>query len=284
MSEVYPWEEVGSRVHRRRYFPLDISVTVIEGADGLLLVDTRRDRGEADEIVRDVAIRFDAPLQWVANTHAHHDHSFGNQRFGATSDLPLPIYGHRNLAAHYDEYERPRLAAFADGTLEEPTYDWRSVVLTPPTHEVSTRMSLDIGGRDVELIPVGPAHTDGDMVVFVPDARVWLMGDIIEHTFPPTFGTGCHPLRWADSLDALIAEMQPADVLIPGHGEAVDTDYARRQAGQIRWVAERMREAHEQRLRPDEAVSRRTDWPFPDKEIVRGMARAFSQLDQDRIG
>jgi glyoxylase-like metal-dependent hydrolase (beta-lactamase superfamily II) len=45
----------------------------------------------------EVAIRFSSPIRWVVNTHAHFDHSFGNQRFGPASELDVPIFGHRNI-------------------------------------------------------------------------------------------------------------------------------------------------------------------------------------------
>jgi glyoxylase-like metal-dependent hydrolase (beta-lactamase superfamily II) len=273
-----PWEPVGTGVHRRRYQPLDISVTVIETADGLALVDTRRDPHEADEVIADVAARFGRPIRWVINTHAHHDHSFGNQRFGPDSPAPATIYGHANLVKHYREYEEVRLAAMAAGTLERPTYDWRSVVLTPPDQLVAERTTVDLGGRPVDLIPLGPAHTDGDLVVHLPDAGVWMMGDVIEQTYPIGYGTGCDPLRWADTLDGLLAEVPPGDVLVPGHGHVVDRAYAAHQSTEIRWIAERIRDAHRRGLDVDTAVAERTDWPVPERTARRALIRGLELL------
>ena len=53
------------------------------------------------------------------------------------------------------------------------------ITVVPPTRTFAGRLSVDVGGREVELIEVGPAHTAGDVLVHVPDARVMLAGDIL---------------------------------------------------------------------------------------------------------
>jgi glyoxylase-like metal-dependent hydrolase (beta-lactamase superfamily II) len=273
-----PWEPVGPGVYRRRYQPLDISVTVIETGDGVVVVDTRRDPHEGEEVVVDVAARFGKPIRWVINTHPHHDHSFGNQRFGPDSAVGATIFGHVNHADHYERWERRRLAAFADGTLERPTYDWRSVVLTPPDRPIAERTTVELGDRPIDLLPLGPAHTHSDLIVHIPDARVWLMGDVVEQAHPIGFVLSCHPFRWADELDALLTRVDPEDVLVPGHGDVVDRDHAALQSGQIRWIADRIRDAHRRGLDVEEAAAERTDWPVPDRTVRRALTRGLGQL------
>ena len=124
------WREVADGVFQRRYEPWDVNVCVVRGADGLLVVDTRASHRQADELRSDLG-RLGRP-RWVVNTHAHFDHSFGNHRFGAASDLRLPIYGHARVPAHLDQYERPNLARWiAEG--EEPLDEWSEVIITEPT-------------------------------------------------------------------------------------------------------------------------------------------------------
>lgn len=59
------------------------------------------------------------------------------------------------------------LAAFA--SLLAP-FEFGGIELTPPTRMFEGTLQLDVGGRWVELIEVGPAHTPGDAIVHVPDA------------------------------------------------------------------------------------------------------------------
>ena len=233
------WLEVGPGVFQRRYDPMDVSVVVVVGPTGLTVVDTRNSPAEADEVIRDIARRFDLPIVAVVNTHAHYDHTFGNQSFAA---LPAPqIYGHHLIPSHFATYEGPRLAAQqADPTLE-PDKQWADVLLTPPGILIAGRRTVPAGGRAIELIPLDPGHTDTDLAVFIPDGRVWLLGYIIEESGPPMFGSGSFPLAWPTVLEGLLQEIQPGDIIVPGHGAAVDRAFVMRQMESLQKVADTIR-------------------------------------------
>jgi len=172
------WQEVADGVFQRRYQPLDVSVCVVRGTGGLLVADTRSSHRQADEIRADLWQLGTLPVRWVVNTHAHFDHTFGNARFGPASDIGAPIYGHERVPAHLDAYERRVLAELIAEAEEDPG-EWREVVITPPTVLVGAAMTLDLGGRAVELRYLGRGHTDNDLLVHVPDAGAWLAGDLI---------------------------------------------------------------------------------------------------------
>jgi len=233
------WLDVGRGVFQRRYDPMDVSVVVVVGPAGLAVVDTRNNPSEADVVIRDIAARFDQPIVAVINTHAHYDHTFGNQSFAA---LPgVVIYGHHRIPRHFDDYEGPRLATVQADPSREPDKRWADVVLTPPGTLVSAPLTLDIGGRSIELIPLDPGHTDTDLAVNIPDARVWLLGDVVEESGPPMFGSGSFPLAWPTVLTTLLRAIEPGAVIVPGHGAAVDRDFVVRQAEALQQVADSIR-------------------------------------------
>jgi glyoxylase-like metal-dependent hydrolase (beta-lactamase superfamily II) len=273
------WLTVAPGIHQRRYDPFDISIVVIEGDDGLLLVDTRVQPSEAVELAADIATRFDRPVRWVVNTHAHFDHTFGNQVFGPGSATDAAIYGHARIGAHFAEFEEPRLVAWRADPTREPDRGWAEVVLTPPTHPIVEPVTLNLGGRLVELRPQSPAHTDTDLVLFVPGERVWILGDLIEESGPVMYGSGSFALGWPGVLDALAAEMRPGDLVVPGHGQVVDRAFVERQAGELRLIAERFRAAHDARLTPAEALAAHELWPIPVDGLVGAAERAFAALD-----
>lgn len=101
------WTEVADGVFHRRYDPLDISVCLVRGTDGLLLVDTRRNPREAEETAADAALVSDQPLRWVVNTHAHYDHTFGTQRFAADSGEAPVLRGYALLSEAPDDSSTP---------------------------------------------------------------------------------------------------------------------------------------------------------------------------------
>ena len=246
------WVEIAADVFQQRYQPVDVSVVLVRGDTGITVIDTRNNPAEGAEIIADVAARFGLPIVAAINTHAHYDHSFGNQAFAA---LRVPIYGHQLVARHYADYESPRLLAQQADPAREPDKDWQQVTLTPPTHVVDQRMTVVAGGRTLELIPLPPGHTDTDLAILVPDARVWILGDVIEESGPPMAGSGSYPLAWPDVLDELLTWTEPADVIVPGHGAVVDTGFVRRQAADLRALSDAIRAGWANGMPVESAVS-----------------------------
>ena len=273
------WATVAPRIHQWRGGSFDLSAVVVEGDDGLLLVDTGAEPAEAVELDADLGWRFDGDVRWVVNTHAHFDHTFGNQVFGPGSTADAAVYGHAGIARHFERYEGPRLAAWRVDPSREPDRRWDDVRLVPPTHPVERATWLDLGGIAVELRPQPRAHTDTDLVILAPAQRVWIVGDLVEESGPPMYGSGCFPLEWPGVLEALVAQLRPGDVVVPGHGRVVDREFVTRQAAALREIAERFIVAHDAGLGADEALGAHDDWPVPVEGLVVAVERAYAALD-----
>jgi glyoxylase-like metal-dependent hydrolase (beta-lactamase superfamily II) len=290
------WVEVAAGVFQRRYNPLDVSVCVIRGSDGLAVVDTRSSPWQADQILADLRELGSRPVRWVINTHAHFDHCFGNQRFrsggargsgggggsggGEGEDRSVPIYGHARVPAHLDAYERPMLAEWiARG--EEPAQEWREVVITPPTELVGDRHALDLGDRAVDLLHLGRGHTDNDLLLHIPDARAWLLGDLIEESGPPCYGTDSFPLDWPVTMNRLLALLADGDVLVPGHGQPVGPPFARAQQEQLAGVADLIKELHADRVPVGQAFEAGGNrWPLPADGLAPAVEAGYAQLSR----
>lgn len=274
---MHGWTEVADGVHQRRYEPLDVSVCVVRGADGLLVVDTRMSHRQADEILADLRV-FDAPVRWVVNTHAHYDHSFGNARFGPGSDVDAPIYGHRRVPAHLEAYERPMLATWIAQGLE-PRDEWRAVAITSPTLLVDDLMTIDVGDRGVDLVHLGRGHTDNDLLVHVPDARTWLAGDLVEESGPPYYGSGSFPLDWPGTVAALGTRLESTATVVPGHGAPVDAGFVTAQQVDLAQAADVIRALHAAQVPPAKAaVEAAGRWPFPPDQLATAVADGYRQL------
>ena len=98
-------------------------------------------------------------------------------------------------------------------------FDFGGIDVPEATIEFTDRHQLDAGGRTVELIEIGPAHTAGDIIAWLPDDRVLFTGDILF--------IGGTPIMWAGAIgnwiDAckLIEELNP-ELIVPGHGPITD--------------------------------------------------------------
>jgi cyclase len=214
---------------------------LVVGAGESLLVDTLWDlvltRRMLDAMAPLIA---EAPIRTLVNTHGDGDHWWGNELVGAPVILateaaaahemravkPGSMLALRRLGAALELAGRaplPRRGALASSGrflrgMAGP-YEHRGISLTRPTRTFSGRLELDVGGRRVELIEVGPAHTSGDLIVHVPDARVVFAADVAFVGSTPVMWAG--PLEnWLRALDAIEA-LEP-QVVVPGHGPVTD--------------------------------------------------------------
>lgn len=278
------WNEIEPDVFWRRYPQDDITVTVIRGTRGLLLVDTGSSPSDAARIQSDVEHL--GELRCVVNTHAHYDHTFGNQRFTAGSSSGVPIYGHHLLPAHLEEYEGPRLAAWRADPSSEPFRDWEEVVLTPPTHLVHERSWIELGDCAVELIPLDPGHTDGDLVIRVPargeaSGGTWIVGDVMEEPGPPMYGSGCFPMRWPRTLSALLDEIGESDVILPGHGRPITRAFGLAQLAVLEATAARIDQHYRAGHDVEHALSLADEWAYPPAALQLAVQRGYRELNDE---
>jgi glyoxylase-like metal-dependent hydrolase (beta-lactamase superfamily II) len=98
-------------------------------------------------------------------------------------------------------------------------FEFDGIELRLPDRTFEGRLELEVGGRVVELIEVGPAHTAGDTLVVVPGAGVVYTGDILF--------IGGTPIVWAGPISNWIAACDlmlgmEVDLVVPGHGPVTD--------------------------------------------------------------
>ena len=218
--------EVGSGCHA--YLQPDGSwgwsnAGLVCGDGASLLVDTLFDLHLTAAMLEVMApLTRAAPLNTVVNTHANGDHCYGNQLVAGTEIIATTATAHE-----MPEVPPAMLAALnrADGELGElfrsffGDFDFDGIELTLPTRTFDGRLDVDVGGRRVELIEVGPAHTQGDALVVVPDAATVFTGDILFIRGTPIVWAG--PLsRWIAACDLILG--LDVDVVVPGHGPVTD--------------------------------------------------------------
>jgi cyclase len=183
---------------------------VIIGRDGIIAVDTLISAKEARKFIKDIRAISNKPVKYVVNTHMHLDHTFGNCEF---EKLGAAVIAQTEEKRAMKSYAEPALKnASAYGLTEK---DMEGTEICYPGLTFEKRMEIDLGDRTVELIYLGHSHTEGSIVVFVPDVKVLFAGDILFTNYHPNFKNGDID-GWVKALDAL-ASMDFA-VLVPGHG------------------------------------------------------------------
>jgi cyclase len=200
---------------------------LIVGEGRSLLVDTLFDLRLTEAMLDEMApLTEGAPVSSLVNTHANGDHCYGNsevtRRWSSAEIVSSTATAHEMA-----DVPPAMLAALnhAPGEVGElfrsffGEFEFDGIELVLPDRTFDGRLTLDVGGRRVELIEVGPAHTAGDTIVHVPDASTVYTGDILF--------IGGTPIVWAGPLSNWIAACDlmlgfDVDTVVPGHGPVTD--------------------------------------------------------------
>lgn len=228
----FSWDRLADGVFRTRLPFLDVTVGLVGGPDGCLLIDTGTTLTEARAVGADVAQLAAQPVRHVLLTHNHFDHVLGFSVFDDARVYCAPPVAetviHRKQHLHDDAVRHgtdPEEVDAAIGALREPDRTvWEAVV--------------DLGGRTVAISHPGRGHTDHDLIAVVAstDATVVFCGDLVEESGDPCIEADSDLGAWPSTLDRVLAVGGDDAVYVPGHGAAVDAGFVRRQR---RWLAQR---------------------------------------------
>ncbi|MCC3772630.1 MBL fold metallo-hydrolase, partial [Streptomyces sp. UNOC14_S4] len=157
------WERLAPGVARRRMPVWDATIGVIEGAAGVLLVDTGASLPEGAEVRREVRELTGRDVTHIALTHPHFDHVFGTAAF-PEAEVYGPVGLGEVLTRDHEELWRDAVRHGLDPTAAAEA----AAALVRPRHAVSGELALDLGGgRRVLLANVGPGHTAHDIDVLI---------------------------------------------------------------------------------------------------------------------
>jgi cyclase len=183
------------------------NLTAIAGSPERTIIDTGYGPRVA-EIEDAVAGVLGLTPRWVINTHWHFDHTDGNAAFAAAG---ATIVAHANSRARLstDQYV-PSLSWRISAS---PRKAWPSLTFDHP-------FTLDIGTEELQLLPQAPAHTDGDVAVFLSSANVLVTGDLFTHRSYPVIdeSSGGSLRGMIEAIERLLPMIDGDTVVVPGHG------------------------------------------------------------------
>jgi glyoxylase-like metal-dependent hydrolase (beta-lactamase superfamily II) len=243
------------------------NIVAIVGEESVAVIDTGHHPRLTRAIAADIRAITPKPVRYIVNTHWHNDHVSGNATLidafpGATivahsftaavMDKDVRAFQGPNCVPFLQKQSQPLRESLAKGMGSDgkPLTDARRKRLEAfvadadagiedcaefryrgPEVTFEDRMTLKLGGRDVELMHWGRGNTAGDIVAWVPDARVLAAGDLVVHPFP--FATQSYISEWAVVLKKL--EATPFVAMVPGHGPVMRD---RRYVAEVREVME----------------------------------------------
>ena len=201
----------------------------VVGASGVVAIDAQMfvptTRKELEEIRRITA----KPVDTVILTHSDPDHINGLPAFASG----IGVIAQENAAR---EIRRVIAEPASNGFPPPP-----EIARYAPTKVVKDREEALIDGVPMVLLHTAPAHTDGDLAVYLPAQRIVFAGDLLTPAIGPYPGIHLDKhgssLGWIASMKAILA--LDADLYVPGHGDMLPKDeLARRLAAAERRRAE----------------------------------------------
>jgi glyoxylase-like metal-dependent hydrolase (beta-lactamase superfamily II) len=248
VDNVFEIERVADGVYAaiaKPTFRLNCNAAIILMGDGVLVVDSESIPSAAREVIAEIKRITDKPVKYVVITHFHGDHFQGAEAYASTwpgvqfissdatresilkrgiprikgeiLDLPGRIDKIKvELAQVSDKKQKEQIQQRLDQA-EAYLAELKSIGLVLPTQTVDHDLRIYGTTRTVEILWLGRGHTDGDLFVYVPDAKVIVSGDAL-HSGTPTL-TDASPYDWIRTLD--LVEKLDFDYVIGGHGDVM---------------------------------------------------------------
>jgi glyoxylase-like metal-dependent hydrolase (beta-lactamase superfamily II) len=192
----------------------DPNTGIVIGDDAVLVADTQATPAMAADVIRRIREVTDKPIKYVVLTHYH-----------AVRVLGASAYAPQQILASQDTYDLIKERGEQDKASEIGRFPrlFRDVDSVPPgmtwpTMTFSGKMTLWLGKLEVQLLQLGRGHTKGDTVVWLPQDRVLLSGDLVEFDATPYAGDAYFK-DWPQTLEN-VAALKPA-ALVPGRGPAL---------------------------------------------------------------
>lgn len=216
----------------------------IRDGDESLLVDTLFDEPLTAKMLaalQDATGIAPEDINTLVNTHANGDHTHGNALVPNAEVIASAAAAREMAELTAAQMAQFKVAGRAGSLGEAGSYfaevfapfNFASARGREPTRTFERRLDLKVGGKKVELHMLGPAHTTGDTLVWVPDDRAVFTGDLLF--------VGGTPIMWAGPVGNWLAACDrilsfEADIIVPGHGPMTDAAGVRRVQDYLRYL------------------------------------------------
>jgi len=231
---------------------------VVDGEESVL-VDTLFDLASTREMLDEMknATGAAATIDTLVITHANGDHFYGNELVKGAEIIATKACAQEMAEASPQMLAELGKAAPDMGELGEffikcfSQFKFDDINPLPPTRTFEKRLDLKVGNKEIQLIEVGPTHTMGDCIVYLPEERIMFPGDILFIGGTPIMWVG--PVaNWIKACD-LMLEMD-VETIVPGHGPITDKGGVKAVKGYWEYLLEETRKRYDAGMSVDEAV------------------------------
>jgi glyoxylase-like metal-dependent hydrolase (beta-lactamase superfamily II) len=273
----------------------DANSGLVNAGEGLV-IDTQSDLPHAQRMIELFSSVWSGMPHYVVLTHEDIDHVAGNQLFPGAD-----IIAHRTMPDRMRQAADPAesqklthavhhlltrgvLRAAHPGVLAvakqlDASFDFDGIELVLPTTVFDDRHVVELGGIEVHLIYVGPAHQVGDVIVHVPGEGVLFTGDVLFNRSTPMGWVGSYR-DFSAALDRIV-DLDPATI-VPGHGPVCGIEAVKDEQAYFHHVLDESRKCFDQGLTAEQAAERidlekYREWNAPARLVIN-VERAYREF------
>ena len=187
--------------------------------DGVIVVNAGACYQLAKALHEEITRITDEPVKLVINENGQGHAMLGNAYW---AEQQVPILAHVEAAAEFED-RGPQILTRMQGYNKEKAAD---TVLQGPNETFEEEHLVEMGRFKVEVRNLGPAHSPGDIVVWLPEQRLVISGDMAFHERLLPIFDDTDTAGWLESWEDF--EALQATYVIPGHGHPTNMDQVRR--------------------------------------------------------
>ncbi|PPD00137.1 MAG: MBL fold metallo-hydrolase [Hyphomicrobium sp.] len=273
----------GIFVHRGQHALIDAenlgdiaNTSFVIGKDAVAVIDTGGSARVGQVLRRAIQAITDRPIRYVINTHMHPDHVLGNAAFEADK---AEFIAHHKMARGLSA-RAERFLSRTQEQIGDDAFEGTKIIL--PTRVVDTSLTIDLGGRALNLVARSTAHTDNDLTIFDTQTETLFLGDLLFSEHVPTLDGSI--VGWLKLIPILRSEA--AQRVVPGHGPVAMAWPDALAPLEFYWslIARDVRTAIQDGMTLSEATatvgqSERSKWQVFDEHHVRNVTAAFAELE-----
>ena len=269
-TDIYSYEQLRSAGDERF---TTVSMFVVT-SEGVLVADGQGSVEETQRMIDHIAEITDEPITHVVICSDHGDHTGGNSAFPSDA----VFLAHTTSAA--------TLAASADN----PNRREGSPPVVLPTEVVGGETTIRLGGKEIEVLFLGRAHTGGDLSVHLPSEKILFMSEAYLHRVFPAMRSA-FPSDWVAMIER--AQAMDVDYYVPGHGfvdspNVLEEELETYRQALVTVISEATR-MHGQDLSLEDAqtqadVGDLETWSLSSSQKARAIQQVYAELNRELPG
>ncbi|CUH46637.1 Beta-lactamase type II precursor [Ruegeria atlantica] len=196
------------------------NLSFIVTGDGVIVINGGAAYVLAEALHQEIQAITDQPVKFVFNENGQGHAMLGNAFW---SELGIPIIAHSNAAAEFEEYGPQILEGMQRYNQDKA----ERTFLAGPTETFEDEYVVEMGDFRIEAKYLGPAHSPGDISIWLPNQSLVIAGDMAFHERMLPIFQETYTADWLETWDNEF-EALGAKYVIPGHGHPTNMDQVRR--------------------------------------------------------